>query len=234
MPQILLIEDEPLVRDSLEDVLGLAGYGLTTAEDGRAAMTALKNQIPDLVICDINMPDMDGYSLLEQLRSDPATQDLPFVFLTARSRREDQRQGMALGADDFLTKPFTVDELLAMIQVRLVRRSQTKQQVQLEKARSQVLEKEVRNQEDQVVRKADLLNKMIEEFRTPLSNVNMALNMLERAQSDEERQRYIAILRHEYTRQVGLINEVSNLQEMTSPRRGGFSPSVTMGRSKFL
>jgi two-component system, OmpR family, alkaline phosphatase synthesis response regulator PhoP len=234
MPQILLIEDEPLIRDSLEDVLNLEGYSLTTAQNGLAGIEAVKAALPDLIICDINMPEMDGYSVLESLRADPATRDVPFVFLTARSGRADQRQGMDMGADDFLTKPFTVDELLSTVRTRLNRQAVVKQQFQTEQSRNQTLEQKVRTQEDLVAMKAKLLDKVIEEFRTPLSNVNMALSMLERAKGDEERQRYIAILRHEYSRQVGLINEASNLQEMTNAKPGGFSPSFHVGNSKFL
>ena len=103
MPKILLIEDEPLIRDSLEDVLNLEGYSLATAQNGRAGIEAVQEALPDLIICDINMPEMVGYSVLESLRSNPRTREVPFVFLTARSGRADQRQGMEMGADDFLT-----------------------------------------------------------------------------------------------------------------------------------
>ncbi len=233
MPQILLIEDEPLIRDSLEDVLNLEGYKLTTAQNGRAGIEAVQTDLPDLIICDINMPDMNGYSVLERLRSNPQTRDVPFVFLTARSGREDQRKGMEMGADDFLTKPFTVDELLRTVRTRLTRQEMIQQQYKTEKSRNQTLQQKVRTQEDLVAMKAKLLDKVIEEFRTPLSNVNMALSMLGRAGSDEERERYIGILRQEYSRQVGLINEVSNLQEMTSPKNSGFAPNFNMG-NKFI
>lgn len=234
MQQILLIEDEPLIRDSLEDVLNLEGYGLTTAHNGQAGLQAVQQRLPDLIICDINMPEMDGYRVLESLRADPKTRNVPFVFLTARSSRADQRQGMDLGADDFLTKPFTVDELMRTVKARLVRTEVMQEQYNAEFYRNQTLQQKVRDKEDLATLKAKLLDKVIEEFRTPLSNVNMALSMLERAQGDEERQRYINILRHEYSRQVGLLNEVSNLQEMSSPRKGGYAPKLNVTNSKFL
>lgn len=232
MPKILLIEDEPLIRDSLEDVLNLEGYSLTTAQNGRAGMAVVEETLPDLIICDINMPEMDGYSVLESVRANPRTREVPFVFLTARSGRADQRQGMEMGADDFLTKPFTVDELLRTVRARLARQEMVQQQYKTQQTLNQSLKEKVRTQEDLVAMKAKLLDKMIEEFRTPLSNVNMALSMLERAGSDDERERYISILRQEYSRQVGLINEVSNLQQMTSTKHASFAPSFTVG-SKF-
>ncbi len=233
MPKILLIEDEPLIRDSLEDVLNLEGYSLATAQNGRAGIEAVQEALPDLIICDINMPEMDGYGVLESLRSNPRTREVPFVFLTARSGRADQRQGMEMGADDFLTKPFTVDELLRTVRTRLTRQEAVQQQYKTQQTLNKSLKEKVRTQEDLVAMKAKLLDKVIEEFRTPLSNVNMALSMLERAGSDEERQRYISILRQEYSRQVGLINEVSNLQQMTSTKHASFVPGFTVG-SKFM
>jgi len=233
MPKILLIEDEPLIRESLKDALDLEGYSLATAQNGRDGIESVQEALPDLVICDINMPEMNGYSVLETLRTNPRTRDVPFVFLTARSSRSDRRQGMEMGADDFLTKPFTMDELLRTVRTRLTRQEVIQQQYKTEKTLNQSLKQKVRTQEDLVAMKAKLLDKVIEEFRTPLSNVNMALSMLGRARSDEERQRYISILRQEYSRQVGLINEVSNLQEMTSSEHASFAPSFSLG-SKFI
>ena len=233
MPKILLIEDEPLVRESLKDALNLEGYSLATAQNGRDGIEVVRETLPDLIICDINMPEMDGYSVLESLRADARTRDIPFVFLTARSGRSDWRQGMEMGADDFLTKPFTIDELLRTVRTRLTRQDMIQQQYKTEKKLNQSLRQKVRTQEELVAMKAKLLDQLIEEFRTPLSNVNMALSMLDRAQSDEERRRYIAILRQEYSRQVGLINEVSNLQQMTSAEHAGFTPGFNLG-SKFV
>lgn len=234
MQQILLIEDEPLIRDSLEDILKVEGYSLTTAANGQAGLKAVQQCLPDLIICDINMPEMNGYSVLEILRADLKTRNIPFIFLTARSSRADQRQGMDLGADDFLTKPFTVDELLQTIKARLARTAIMQAQYNAELDRSQSLQQEVQEKGDLATLKAKLLDRVIEDFRTPLSNVNMALSMLERAQNDDDRQRYINILRHEYSRQVGLLNEVSNLQEMSSPRKSGYSPKMNVTQSKFL
>ncbi len=234
MQQILLIEDEPLIRESLEDVLSLEGFSLITARDGKAGLQAIHQRRPDLVICDINMPEMDGYKVLDALRQEPTTQNIPFIFLTARSSRTDQRHGMELGADDYLTKPFTVEELMNAVRTRLQRHEKIEEKFTSEVCRNQALQQQVRSKEELATLKARLLDKVIEEFRTPLANVNMALSMLERVRTDEERDRYLGILRQEYSRQAALIAEVANLQEMTTPRNGQQVPRLNLTSTKLF
>lgn len=124
MKNILVIEDEPLLRSNLLTILEMEGFKVTVAENGKRGMESARRQAPDLIICDVMMPVMDGYTVLENLRSDRATASVPFIFLTAKSDRADLRTGMTLGADDYLTKPFTVDELLAAIDSRFRRAQQ--------------------------------------------------------------------------------------------------------------
>ena len=234
MQQILLIEDEPLIRESLEDVLSLEGYDLVTARDGQTGLKAIESRRPDLVICDINMPEMDGFSVLDTLRADPVTRNLPFIFLTARSSRADLRRGMELGADDFLTKPFTVEELTKAIETRLTRHNVIEEKFTTEVSRNQHLQQQIHSKEELAKLKAKLLDKVIEEFRTPLANVNMALSMLERAQSEDERDRYLSILRQEYSKQAALISEIANLQEMTTPKDGRQVPRLNLMGTKLF
>jgi len=119
MKNILVIEDNFEVREILEEVLDLSGYQVTTAENGSiGAKKALENP-PDLILCDIMMPKLDGYGVLNILSKRPATAKIPFVFLTAKNEKEDFRRGMNLGADDYITKPFYKDELLQVIETRL-------------------------------------------------------------------------------------------------------------------
>src|SRR6476620_9540249 len=124
MKRLLLIEDEPQVRANLETILKLEGFAVTTANDGRAGLTAARGEKPDLILCDITMPILDGYKVLAQLRDDPELAGIPFIFLTARATLADLRAGMNLGADDYLPKPFSVDDLLGAIAARLARASQ--------------------------------------------------------------------------------------------------------------
>lgn len=119
MKKILLIEDHKEIRENTAEILQLAGYEVFAAENGKAGVELARTQVPDVVVCDIMMPVLDGYGVLHLFRRDDALQQVPFIFLTAKSERADQRKAMELGADDYLTKPFTETELLAAIEARL-------------------------------------------------------------------------------------------------------------------
>jgi two-component system, sensor histidine kinase and response regulator len=119
MKKILVIEDEPLVRENLEDILEIENFQVVSAANGKIGLELAKKEIPDLIICDIMMPELDGYEVLNYLRSDETIAKIPFIFLTAKAERLDLRQGMELGADDYLVKPFTPQELLKAIEARL-------------------------------------------------------------------------------------------------------------------
>lgn len=112
--RILVVDDEPQIRTTLELMLQHFGHRVELAEDGQHAL-ALLSQEPDLVLCDVNMPGTNGFAVLEALRKHPRLQETPFIFLTGMDDRRSMRQGMALGADDYLTKPFTIDELSSAI-----------------------------------------------------------------------------------------------------------------------
>lgn len=116
---ILLIEDNNDVRENTAEMLELANYKVLTAENGKTGVDIAKKHKPDLVICDIMMPEMDGYGVLFMLGKDPETSGIPFIFLTAKAEKSDIRKGMELGADDYLTKPFDEMALLNAIEVRL-------------------------------------------------------------------------------------------------------------------
>lgn len=119
---ILLIEDEYAIRQTLQDLLEIHGHAVTAAADGIEGVR-LAAQRPDLILCDIGMPGLDGYQVLTAVRQLPHGHEIPFIFLTARADRDDQRRGMALGADDYITKPFTEREIMDAINAR-VRRQQ--------------------------------------------------------------------------------------------------------------
>ena len=124
MKKILVIEDNPEVREVLEEVLELSGYDVRVAADGTEGVSAALLDPPDLILCDVMMPKLDGYGVLSILSKKAATAGIPFVFLTAKAEREDVRRGMTLGADDYVTKPFYKDELLRVIETRLQKRAQ--------------------------------------------------------------------------------------------------------------
>src|SRR5262249_25411276 len=122
MKKILIIEDQPQMRRNLATILEMEGFEVSLAENGNAGVTQARVCKPDLIICDVMMPELDGYGVLRVLRTDKATATIPFIFLTAKGEKIDQRTGMNLGADDYLTKPVARTDLLASVKVRLERR----------------------------------------------------------------------------------------------------------------
>ncbi len=122
MTRILLIEDNLEVRENTAEILTLAGYEVTTALHGKEGVEKAQKQKYDLIICDIMMPELDGYGVLHILNKNPETATVPFIFLTAKVEKTDVRKGMALGADDYLTKPFDDTDLLNAVETRLRKR----------------------------------------------------------------------------------------------------------------
>jgi CheY-like chemotaxis protein len=119
MVKILVIEDETAIRNNLERLLRVEGYGVTTAANGVLGVAAARAARPHLIICDIRMPELDGYGVLAALRQDATTASIPFMFLTASADRAERHIGLAQGADEYLTKPFKLPELLAAIKRRV-------------------------------------------------------------------------------------------------------------------
>ena len=116
---ILVIDDNTDIRENTAEILELAGYKTVTAENGKKGVEAAVKEKPSLIVCDIMMPELDGYGVLHLLRKNPDTQNTPFIFLTAKTERSDFRKGMEMGADDYVTKPFEDIELLNAIEIRL-------------------------------------------------------------------------------------------------------------------
>ncbi|UBF23929.1 response regulator [Kovacikia minuta CCNUW1] len=140
MKRILIIEDERSIRESVLELLEVEGFNVTSAENGSVGLQIVQEHPPDLVLCDVIMPELDGYEVLTALRQNPITATIPFIFLTAKGMKEDIRQGMGLGADDYLIKPFTPQELLRAIATRLERQQVlvNHSQKQLENLRSSI------------------------------------------------------------------------------------------------
>ena len=119
MSKILVIEDEACTRNMFRDCLEAEGFQTFGAEDGLTGIQQARQHLPDLVLCDVVMPKLDGYGVLSQLRQIATTATIPFIFITAKTEKSYRRQGMSLGADDYLVKPSTVDELLETVSTRL-------------------------------------------------------------------------------------------------------------------
>lgn len=123
MPKILVIEDDQAVRENLLELLESENFDVLGAENGILGVQLAREVIPDLILCDVMMPELDGHGVIQTLRENPTTAMIPFIFLTARADKVDFRQGMELGADDYLTKPCTAEELLRAVATRLQRQA---------------------------------------------------------------------------------------------------------------
>lgn len=119
MRKLLVIDDHEEIRDNIAEILELGGYKVFTAPNGKIGVETALKESPELIICDIMMPELDGYGVLHLLRKNDSTRDTPFIFLTAKTERSDFRKGMEMGADDYITKPFDDIELLNAIEIRL-------------------------------------------------------------------------------------------------------------------
>lgn len=116
MTKILVIEDEESVRENILELLEAEGFDAIAGHNGRMGLFLAKSELPDLILCDVRMPELDGYGVLTRLRSEPATTKIPFVFLTAKAAKTDLSLGLELGATAYITKPFSLVELLDMIE----------------------------------------------------------------------------------------------------------------------
>jgi two-component system sensor histidine kinase/response regulator len=130
LKKILVVEDEQSLRKDIIEMLSYEGFEVLGAENGRVGIEEARKHLPDLIICDIMMPELDGYAVLDELRKETRTAAIPFIFLTARTDKMDRRLGMEQGADDYLTKPFAVKELLKAIETRIKKREVVKQDAQ--------------------------------------------------------------------------------------------------------
>lgn len=192
--KILVIEDERAVLQNTLEMLTLEGFDVRGAENGSDGVTCAQEYRPDLVICDIMMPKMNGYEVLAELREQPITALIPFIFLTARTDRRDVRQGMNLGADDYLTKPFTVAELMGSVHARL------RMSCNIHRVTEERLDK-LRN---------SILLTVPHELRTPLTSVLGFSEMIVTEGQEMEREQIMRMARHIYTAAVRLSRLVEN------------------------
>jgi two-component system sensor histidine kinase/response regulator len=193
--RILLVEDEPMLRQTISTILEDSGYRVTRAADAHAALQALREDKPDLVVSDIIMPGMDGFTFFQQVRRNAEWSQTPFIFLTAMGTKADIRHGMGLGADDYLVKPFEPEELLSAIQVRLARAAEAKMAMGRISA-------DLRTQ---------IMRVLTHEFRTPLTLITGYAELVEvsaQEVSDGELQELLRGLYQGTERLRGLVEDL--------------------------
>jgi two-component system, sensor histidine kinase and response regulator len=169
--KILLIEDDPMILEQTVSILQIEGFEATGVDNGVSGLQVAQEYLPDLIISDISMPGMDGRQVLLEIRSNPRTAAIPFIFLTAQSEMTNLRRGMELGADDYVTKPFAVPDLIAAVNTRLERRSEMihEQEKRMEELRSNLiymLPHELRTPLASILGYADFLLENIDDIET--------------------------------------------------------------------
>ena len=224
MARILVIEDERSLRNDMIDALNLSSFEVLSAPDGEAGLEIARQQQPDLILCDVRMPGMDGFTVLEKIRGDEVTAPIPFIFITSQSDRESIRSGMVLGADDYITKPFDIEELLSAVEARLQRRTTF-----------------VRDAEAKLEEAKLRLTRMVtHELRTPLISMNSVLDIVTKrmgALSPEDLQDLVTSIDYGGRRlnhlveQMVLVTQLESgtLQRATLPEKG-----ATMALSQIL
>ncbi len=155
MKKLLIVEDEAAIRANILDLLKAQNFDLIAAENGTIGVEMALSHLPDLIICDVMMPELDGYEVLKTLRQHPLTATIPFIFLTAKADQADLRTGMSLGADDYLTKPFRSKELLQAIATRLEKQA--------------VIEKQLAQKLNEL--RSNITLSLPHELRTPLNGI---------------------------------------------------------------
>ncbi len=214
MKKILVIEDEAPVLTNIVEILESGGFNAIGAENGQVGVQLATQEIPDLIICDIMMPVLDGYGVLTQLRSQPLTEIIPFIFLTAKADKGDLRQGMNLGADDYISKPFRRKELLEAVNIRLEKQAAVVGKYMSQFQRAEGLLAKMQDLQQLSETKEGLLVKLIGDLRDPLSKINLAIKMLKNTPPGASRDRYLEILQEEFDKEISLLNQVSDVQEL--------------------
>ena len=191
MTRILVIEDETSLRNQVLEWLTLENYEAIGASDGEEGLQEAFREPPDLIISDITMPNLDGYGVLLELRANPSTSAIPFIFTTARATHDDIRTGMELGADDYITKPFTRVEFMNAIQARLNKKAIQDEGLQQKLGEWQ---QAIEHEREQRQFKAKLVAMFTHDFRNPLATILSSNNLLRNYGNrlDEER-RFLGI-----------------------------------------
>lgn len=200
---ILVVDDDLSILDNLADLLQISGYDALTAINGVKAFQAMQNKMPDLIISDIMMPEMDGYAFYDAVRANPDWALIPFIFLTARGQSVDIRRGIGLGADHYIVKPFEPEDLLALVRARLKRTQeiQTAMQDSVEHTKQQIL------------------TNVSHELRTPLNAIYGFVSILQEdyaTLSDGEVKEMLNITQRGTTRLIKLVEDLLLLVRMDS------------------
>lgn len=222
MHKILIIEDTEDVRQNIQEILELENFKTIVAENGRIGVDLAMKEYPDLIISDISMPEMNGYQVLATLRKHPETAMTPLIFLTAQSIHQDRRQGMELGANDYLTKPFTGDELLNAVRTQLERSEVVMKHYFNRHQEYQNFNKKIQNLHTFNQTKDRIFTSFTTELRQTVTKINLALTTVQSLPDGAIRDRHLEILRAECQQEIKLLNEVEGLHKFLTPDNVSF------------
>ncbi len=121
MKTALIIEDNLEIRENLTEILELAGYTIVTASNGNEGLKMVTGDLPDFILCDIMMPEMDGYNVIREIKANPKTKEIPFIYVTASAEKSEMKKALDMGADGYVRKPFDIEELMDAINKALKR-----------------------------------------------------------------------------------------------------------------
>ncbi|MDO9300772.1 MAG: response regulator [Anaerolineales bacterium] len=205
---ILIIDDEPAIRLGLAATIKRYGYSVITAVNGDDGFLKARQSLPDLIVSDVMMPDLNGFEMKQQMSVDPLLASIPFIFLTARAANEDRVAGIRNGADDYVTKPFVTEELMARIEA-VLRRVETEQERGRKQGRQAV-------QDEMDKLRREVLQNFSHELRTPLGNVMMSLDVVvnNKFKTEEEQNEFLRIAHSSADRLETLVADIILLSDI--------------------
>lgn len=213
MVKILVIEDEVDIRSNLVELLELEGHTVVSADNGITGLLGAIEHTPDLIMCDVMMPELDGYDVLQALRQDPKTLAIPFIFLTALADKGDIRRGMVLGADDYLTKPFCRADVLKAVGIRLEKQAATKSQASDDQIIA--LQKEIRDFRAGLDgNQADLFTDMRHHLNDTVVKLDIVTNILKTLPPGEQRERSIALVQNVCAAEIKMLAKIPNFDHL--------------------
>jgi two-component system, OmpR family, alkaline phosphatase synthesis response regulator PhoP len=216
MSKILVIEDERSVRENIIDLLEAEDYEVVCTENGFLGLLWAFEHTPDLIICDVMMPEINGHEVLRALRQDPATAKIPYIFLTALSEKTDIRQGMELGADDYLTKPYTRSELLGAISVRLARQETLMQENNQSQQQLHDLHIKIRRLEQSVPHESQPLPQLPDRVGQAIAKIEVAISILTSLETEEQRDCCLAVLKDACSQDLQMIYQIGDSYDLLS------------------
>lgn len=217
MAKILVIEDEELVRANIAELLDAEEHDVVTAENGFLGALWAQEHLPDLIICDVMMPELNGYEVLATLSENSDTAMIPFIFLTAMADKSEIRQGMTSGADDYLTKPFSRMELLEAVNTRLTKREVVHRQYKREHQRAEDLQAKISQIQDNREGKDQVIEQLQKDLEKSIPKLNLAIQMLSKLEPGARRDCCLQILKEACNDEISLLNQIPDVQNVLTP-----------------